>query len=354
MFTKAMFRFCGPLVAAVLVVGPGCAEEPTHASPQEGTATAPAATAEDTAGATTDGSAPAAGERWVETNSGMAFRFIPPGTWTMGSPENEPGRGRTETPHEVSITRGFWIGETEVTRQQWNEVMETDPTHFVACGSACPVESMSWKDALEFCNAFSRKAGLEECYSKRDGNLVFAGLDCTGFRLPSEAEWEWAARAGTTTALYTGDLTIAGSGNGPELDAIAWYGGNSGVEYEGGTDCSRWKETQHPASSCGTHTVGQKKPNPWGLYDMIGNVWEWTVDGTGSYPQQPLVDPVASVTSAGRVVRGCAWDSAAAACRVANRGMNTPNGRSDSIGLRLARTATAPSPPPSTGSATNN
>ncbi len=279
-----------------------------------------------------------AGEPWVEPESGMAFRYIPPGVWMMGSPADETGRRETEELHEVTLTRGFWMGETEVTQQQWQELMGSNPAHFDRCGANCPVESVNWIDALEFSNALSKRAGLTECYVMDNVGVDFAGLDCDGFRLPSEAEWEWAARAGTKTVLYSGGLTIAGAGNGPELDPVAWYGGNSGVEYEGGEDCSGWKETHHPAQQCGTHPVGQKKPNPWFLYDMLGNVWEWTWDATGSFTADAVTDPLVAAKQAGRMVRGCAWDSGARACRVANRGMNTTRIRSKVIGLRLVRT----------------
>ena len=158
------------------------------------------------------------------------------------------------------------------------------------------------------------------------------------FRLPSEAEWEYAARAGTNTAIYTGDLTIVGKRNGPELDAIAWYGGNSGVNYSGGYDCSGWDGKQYSSSQCGTHPVGGKKPNDWGLYDMIGNVWEWVQDWKGDYPSGTVINPIGPSSGAYRVVRGGSWGDFARYCRSASRSSDTPGNRFNNLGARLLRT----------------
>lgn len=140
------------------------------------------------------------------------------------------------------------------------------------------------------------------------------------FRLPSEAEWEYACRAGTTGALYTGPLTILGECNGPELDPIVWYGGNSGVDYEGGWDSSDWPKKQYDHRRAGTHPVRQKQPNPWGLYDMLGNVWEWCEDGWhGSYEGAPADGAAWAAEGSFRVLRGGCWAAHARSCRCACR-----------------------------------
>lgn len=279
-----------------------------------------------------------AGELWVEPSTGLSFRLVPAGTFTMGSPSEEPGRGADEFRHQVTLSRSYWMGETEVTQAQWRAVTGDNPSFFSSCGDDCPVESVTWFEAVAFANAFSAQAGLPPCYRIEDEKVSFLGLDCRGFRLPTEAEWERAARAGTDNALYTGPLTIEGLANSSELDVIAWYGGNSGVDTQAGIDCSGWRETQHPAALCGTHPVRGKQPNQWRLHDMIGGVWEWVHNTYMPYPETAVADPVELSDGITRVARGCSWDSAAKTCRVANRSSNAPKTRYRYLGLRLART----------------
>lgn len=281
---------------------------------------------------------------------GMRLRFIPGGTYTIGSPATEPGRDDDERQHPVRITRGFWLGETEVTQAQWGKLVPKNPSSFSACGGDCPVEQLSWFEAVAFANEVSDEAGLTRCYELEGctgtlgeagfkcTSVRFTGLDCPGYRLPTEAEWEVAARAGRQTALYTGDLTLKGERNGPELDPIAWYGGNSEVSYAGGYDCSKWKEKQYPdQKACGTHPVGQKRANPWGLHDMLGNVWEWVGDWLAAYPSSLAVDPLGSSGGSDRVIRGGSWLDDARSVRAAARVWFSPEIRIDGVGVRLAR-----------------
>jgi formylglycine-generating enzyme required for sulfatase activity len=186
------------------------------------------------------------------TNSlGMKFVYIPPGTFMMGSPKNTPNNFILEIQQEVTISKSFYIQTTEVTQGQWKAVMGSNPNRFKNCGDTCPVENISWDDVQEF---------IKKLNEKGDEN----------YRLPTEAEWEYAARAGSKT-------------NESLLDPIVWYGGNSCVDYSGGYDCSHWKDKQYSCSNCGTHPVGKKSPNDFGLYDILGNVSEWCQDWYGDY-----------------------------------------------------------------------
>jgi formylglycine-generating enzyme required for sulfatase activity len=297
------------------------------------------------------------------------FVRIEPGTFTMGSPTSEPGRTDEEIQHRVTITRPFCLQATEVTQGQWRATMNTRPSFFSDCGDNCPVERVNWFDAVAFANARSRSEGLQQCYTLSgctgvpgSGNVTgekaplwgtgdyvcssvrVLGPECLGYRLATESERQYAARGGTTGALYTGNLTIRGQMNGPEIDPIAWYGGNSGVTYRSGVNCSDWLEKQHRSTKCGTHPVGQKQPNPWGLYDMLGNVDEWTGDWEASYPGA-VTDPVGPASGARRMRPGGSWCNYARRLRAASRNRSDPSVRGNDLGIRLARTL------PSTSSA---
>ena len=158
-------------------------------------------------------------------------------------------------------------------------------------------------------------------------------------RLPTEAEWEYACRAGSETSTYAGELEILGANNAPLLDEIAWYGGNSGVDFEleNGWDSSGWSEKQYPHERAGTHPVGRKKPSAWGLCDMLGNVWEWCSDRHGPDRPEAVENPQGSRKGSFRVFRGGSWSGYARGVRAAYRLWYRPGGRFDGLGFRLAR-----------------
>jgi formylglycine-generating enzyme required for sulfatase activity len=249
------------------------------------------------------------------------LRWIRPGRFSMGSPEDEPGRYENEGPlHEVTIASGFWLFDTPVTQALWETVMGDNPSRFK--DKQRPVEEVSFEDVRRFLARAN-----ETDWGK-------------GLVLPSDAQWEYACRAGTETATYAGPIEILGDHNAPVLDPIAWYGGNSGVDFDlkNGGDSSYWPDKQYPHTRAGTRKVAQKAPNPWGLYDMLGNVWEWCEDGyRGSHEGAPA-DGTArvDVLAAGRVVRGGSWHGFARYVRAASRGRFAPDYR-DSLGFRCAR-----------------
>ncbi len=255
------------------------------------------------------------------------LRWIPPGQFLMGSPEDEPGRWEAEGPQRrVTISHGYWLFDTPCTQALWAAVMGENPSHFRDHDR--PVEQVSWDDAQRFLEQINdRVSGLE---------LV----------LPSEAQWEHACRAGTQTALYTGSIEIRGDMDAPALDPIAWYGGNSGLDYdlaEGVDSTQGWwegKQKQYDHKRAGTRKVKGKQPNPWGLYDMLGNVWEWVQDPRHENYKSASVDgSVWESEEAGamRVVRGGSWYSVARGCRAAFRYGVEPNDSSDYLGFRCAR-----------------
>ncbi|MFC1859131.1 formylglycine-generating enzyme family protein, partial [Thermodesulfobacteriota bacterium] len=232
------------------------------------------------------------------TNSlGMAFKLISAGAFTMGSPLDEPGRQSDELQHQVTLTQSFYMQTTEVTQGQWQAVMGNNPSHFANCGDNCPVEYVSWEDVHLF---------IAELNNRGEGT----------YRLPTEAEWEYAARAGSTTAFANGDITETDCGHDPNLDAMGWYCGNG-------------------ASI--THLFAQKQLNAWGLYDMHGNVWEWCQDWYGTYPSGSMVDPQGPSNGSHRVARGGSWYHSAGYCRSAIRGLISPGERYYFLGFRLVR-----------------
>ena len=256
--------------------------------------------------------------------------YVPGGTFMMGAqktnssqPNYDPLADDDECPvHSVTVD-GFYMGKYEVTQRLWKAVMGNNPSRFK--GDNLPVEQVSWDDAQEFIEELNRQTGRT-------------------FRLPTEAEWEYAARGGESTSLYNGEnITIIGSNISPNLDLLAWYGGNCGQDYTrsagcdeaNGVDISGWLEKQYRDSRGGTHPVGAKQPNAFGLYDMLGNVWEWCSDYYGPYGSGSQRDPVGPSTGSYRVRRGGCWDSFAQYCRVSRRNYYTPSYRFNFLGFRL-------------------
>jgi formylglycine-generating enzyme required for sulfatase activity len=245
---------------------------------------------------------------------GQRLRWIPPGRFLMGSPPEEAGRNDHEGPQQmVRISEGFWLFDTPCTQALWEAVMGENPSRFRS--PTRPVGRVRWND----CQAFAERL-----------NGQLEGLVLS---LPSEAQWEYACRAGTTGATYAGDLEILGECNAPLLDEIAWYGGNCGVGYEltEGYDISSLEEKQYDSKIGGTHPVGGKAPNGWGLYDMLGNVWEWCLDEhRGDSGALRRVAPA----SADRVYRGGAWFAPARYVRAAFRDWLDPGSQHLGLGFR--------------------
>ena len=264
---------------------------------------------------------------WVEVD-GMVW--IPAGTFKMGSPTSEPGRYSDETQHSVTLS-GFYMGKYQVTQEQYQAVMESNPSYFTSAVSGesgtpgkLPVECVSWYDALVFCNKLSMTEGLNPAYSingktnPADWGTVPTSSDATwnavvivagsnGYRLPTEAQWEYACRAGTTTVYNTGD-TIN--------DNTGWYNSNSGGK---------------------THQVGKKPANAWGLHDMHGNVWEWCWDWYNNYSSGAQTDPMGASSGTDRVARGGGWGDSAGDLRSARRIYYDPYDRYRNLGFRLVR-----------------
>jgi formylglycine-generating enzyme required for sulfatase activity len=235
---------------------------------------------------------------------GMKLVLIPAGEFMMGSPETEKVwdfakqknvRPDGETQHKVRLTKPFYMGATEVTQAQWKAVMGNNPSQFK--NDDLPVERVTWNDCQEFLKKLSAKEGK-------------------AYRLPTEAEWEYACRAGSAARFNSGD-------DEKSLDAAGWYNGNSGTK---------------------THPVGQKMANAWGLYDMHGNVWEWCHDWYGEYPDGDQIDPAGPAQGARRMLRGGSWDLNPKFCRSAFRFKRSSVIRLYTIGFRVVESGSMTPP----------
>jgi formylglycine-generating enzyme required for sulfatase activity len=251
---------------------------------------------------------------------------IPAGCFVMGSPTGEACRvDILEQQHEVTLTKSFEIEATEVTQLDFKTRRGYTPSGTAPCDN-CPAVKVTWSEAAAYCNALSEAKGLTKCYScggsgaavscyvpaAYQGNAIYL---CDGYRMPTEAEFEYAYRAGTTTGSYNGDISQC-TGTDPVADAIGWYSGNSGGAVA---------------------LVKGKAKNAWGLYDMAGNVWEWSHDWNESVlGSDPVTDP-SPLSGTDRVVRGGSWSSAPANLRAADRGNVSSTPSSDDIGFRCLR-----------------
>ena len=266
------------------------------------------------------------------------FVRVAAGRFWMGSAPTDPGRLEDEEPHEVRLTRAFEMQATEVTQAEYEALMGENPSLHQGC-EQCPVEQVSWIDAARYCNKLSRRRGFSVCYRIKGGkDVLWEGPDCEGYRLPTEAEWEYACRAGTTSARYAA-----------ELSKVGWTDANSGLR---------------------SHPVGQLEPNAWGLYDMLGNVFEWTWDRMDAYGTDPRTDPMGGEPRTGvdnKVFRGGSYkyppEEARAAFRNAYgagnevawigfrpvRSLQTTGGGLRKLGDSPGAPAEAPAPSPAAG-----
>jgi formylglycine-generating enzyme required for sulfatase activity len=248
----------------------------------------------------TVGMAMAQASKEITNSIGMKLVLIPKGTFQMGSPIEEEGANDDEQQHQVTISKDYYLSVTEVTQGQYEKVMGTNPSYFQqrvigeSDSSMYPVEQVSWENAVKFCQKLSE---LPE--EKKAGRV---------YRLPTEAEWEYACRAGSKTAYSFGE-------SAQSLGDYAWFNGNGNRQ---------------------AHPVGEKKPNAWGLYDMHGNVWEWCSDWYGDYPKGAVSDPTGPREGSYRVSRGGSWNDGAAFCKSSYRFRLSPADRYRNDGFRVA------------------
>ena len=238
-------------------------------------------------------------KEYAEPVTGMKFVLIDSGRFFMGTPDNEEGQRKGDFYHEVEISKPFYMGVYEVTQGQWKKVMGDNPSHFKDLGDDYPVESITWYQANQFIDSLNKYNPGEK------------------FRLPTEAEWEYACRAGTKTPFSTGENITADQAN---------Y-------------CGRFPYKNYPAGIDREHPtpVGSFQPNPWGLYDMHGNVWEWCSDWFCDYPKKFVVDPVGNCETELKVIRGGSWYFNAESARSGRRYTHNPHDKGFSLGFRVVK-----------------
>lgn len=287
-------------------------------------------------------------------NTTIEMIKVSSGSFLMGSPENEPHRNQDEVQHLVTLTNNYWLGKTEITVGQWKDIMGVDlrgqvalilangalydfgenkqtirdfmgmskevspETYLANEGLDQPMYYVSWNDAMAFCEKLT-------VIEKSAGRLP-NGYEYT---LPTEAQWEFACRAGTTTATYAGEMNQGSQGNSPEIDKIAWYSGTSYRGYSG---------KKLNGSNAGPRKVGQKAPNTWGFYDMLGNLWEWCLDSYEAYATEPTNNPIQSNKNIYKVNRGGSFGSWANSERSATRAQNPAAEASAYRGFRVVLT----------------
>ena len=228
----------------------------------------------------------------------LEMLWIRPGVFMMGSPADEPGHSYEDTlPFEVTLTKGFWLSKYPITQAQYRVVMDNNPSHIIGTSIDCPVENVSWHDAIAFCEVFNKQLASD----LPEGYL---------FSLPTEAQWEYTCRADAQVDYRKGI-------NPKELSKRAWH-----------------KKNSHGK----THPVGEKQPNPWGLYDMLGNVMAWCFDAPSEYPRDPTIDWVGNGDTSFRTMRGSAWSAPPSAVdfRCSASGYAEPETKRPWFGFRLS------------------
>jgi formylglycine-generating enzyme len=235
----------------------------------------------------------------TDKQTGIVLIEMPSGRFTMGSPASELGRQADETAHDVTLNHPFFLGQHEITQQEWRTVMGTSVSRFTGCGPRCPVENITFPEVQQFVAALN---------AQPDREVVF--------RLPTEAEWEYACRAGTTTPFSIGDTLTTAQAN------------YNGRQPRGTVASGLFRERPTP--------VGGFPANQWGLVDMHGNVSEWTADWYGAYPSEDVTDPLGPTSGDRRVMRGGSWQADANSARCASRSAQDPDGRDSTVGFRVA------------------
>jgi formylglycine-generating enzyme required for sulfatase activity len=245
------------------------------------------------------------------------FVLIKGGTFTMGSPSSELDRITDELQHRVTVT-DFYLAKTEVTQREYQELMKNNPSDFK--GNNLPVENVTWYEAIRYCNERSVHEGLTPAYSIQGDNVTW-NRNANGYRLPTEAEWEYACRAGTTTPFNTGNGI-----NDNQANFMNSYGYNTDAS---GRVTGGYRQK--------TVEVNNFNPNPWGLFDMHGNVWEWCWDWYGEYSSAVSTNPTGVAQGTFRVNRGGGWNDFPKHIRCAYRAATQPDSGSFNLGFRLAR-----------------